>query len=413
MPQFRYRAIGPGGESAIGVLEAPDRQAVLDQLRAMGMLPVETVESAGGGTVRPPWWKREIRLGGTLSGRGASAKGLGYAVQELAVLLDAGLPLDRSLAIIAGQREHRGLRPALVEVLDRVRGGAPLAEAMRDHPAVFPPVAIALVEAGEASGALNATLGRLAEMLLRAEQLREQLRSALIYPILLLFAAGGSVLLLLTVVVPQFEAFFEGSRVALPTATVVVLAASRLLREDGVLLLLALLAALAGLRILLRRPGVRQRMERALLRAPLAGPLVSRIETARFARTLGTLVESGVALAGALPIARRTFANSAIAEAVDAATQSLKEGEGLAGPLEATGLLPPIAITFLRTGEETGRLGEMLTRLADALDRDIQKTTARFLSLLVPVITILLGILVATVVGAILTAMLSINELAN
>lgn len=409
MPQFRYRAIGPDGEAATGVLEAPDRAALLDRLRAMGLLPVEAEEGAA---ATPPWWKREIRLGGGGARGAGSAKGLGHAVQELAVLLDAGLPLDRSLAILAGQREHRALRPALEAVLEQVRGGAPLAEAMRAHPAVFPAVAIALVEAGEASGALNGALARLAEMLLRAEQLREQLRSALIYPVLLLFAAGGSVLLLLTVVVPQFEAFFEGSRVPLPTATVVVLGASRLVREDGALLLLGLLGLLLALRAALGRPEARRGLHAALLRAPLAGPLLARIETARFARTLGTLVEAGVPLAGALPIARRTFANLAMAEAIDAATQSLKEGEGLAGPLEATGLLPPIAVTFLRTGEETGRLGEMLTRLADALDRDIQKTTARFLALLVPVITILLGILVATVVGAILTAMLSINELA-
>ncbi len=407
MPLFRYRAIGPGGAPVTGSIEGPDLAGALDRLRAMGLLPVEAAEGPAAPAV-PPWWKREIRLGG---GAG-SAKGLGHAVQELAVLLDAGLPLDRSLAILAGQREHRALRPALTEVLEKVRGGAPLAEALRGRPDAFPPVAVALVEAGEASGALNATLARLAEMLLRAEQLREQLRSALIYPVLLLIAAGASILLLLTVVVPQFEAFFADARAPLPPATVIVLAASRLVREDGALVLLLLLGALALARIALRRPAARAGLHRAALSAPIAGPLLARIETARFARTLGTLVESGVPLAAALPIARRTFANLAMAGAVDAATQSLKEGEGLAGPLEATGLMPPIALTFLRTGEETGRLGEMLTRLADALDRDIQKTTARFLALLVPVVTILLGLVVATVVGAILTAMLSINELA-
>ncbi len=408
MPQFRYRAIGPGGETATGVAEAPDRASLLEQLRAAGLLPVEAEEGADP-TAPRPWWRRDFRLGPTAAQDG---KGLGYAIQEMAVLLDAGLPLDRSLAILAGQAEHKGLRPAIEAVLDRVRGGAPLSEAMRGEAAVFPPVAIALAEAGEASGQLNTTLGRLAEMLLRAEQLREQLRSALIYPVLLLLAAGASILLLLTVVVPQFEAFFEGSRGPLPTATIVVLAASRLVREDGALILLALLGAGLLLRTGLRRPATRRRMHGAVLRAPLAGPLTARIETARFARTLGTLVESGVTLSAALPIARRTFANMAIAEAVDSATQSLKEGEGLSGPLEATGLLPPIAITFLRTGEETGRLGEMLTRLADALDRDIQKTTGRLLALLVPVVTILLGVVVATVLGAILTAMLSVNELA-
>jgi general secretion pathway protein F len=217
---------------------------------------------------------------------------------------------------------------------------------------------------------------------------------------------------LLTVVVPQFEPFFAEARGALPPATQVVLAASRLLREAGVPLLLALLAALLLARSAFRRPAWRRPLHRTILRLPLVGALAARVETARFARTLGTLVEHGVPLPAALPIARRTFGNLAFAEAVDAATQSLKEGEGLARPLAATGLLPPIALTFIRTGEETARLGEMLTRAADALDREVQKATARFMALLVPVITILLGVVVATIVGAILTAMLSLNDLA-
>jgi general secretion pathway protein F len=406
MPLYRYRAIGPAGEATSGTIEGPDLASALERLSAAGLLPIETVEGEAA-PARAPWWKRELRLGG-----GNPQKGLGHAMGELAVLLDAGLPLDRSLAILADQREHRALRPAFVEVLERVRGGATLADAMRGRPESFPPVALALVEAGEVSGALNTTLARLADMLLRAEQLREGMRSALIYPALLLFAAGASILLLLTVVVPQFETFFADARAPLPAATVLVLAASRMVREDGALALLLLLGAGMLLRGALRRPAARAALHAAVLKLPVLGPILAKVETARFARTLGTLVESGVPLAAALPIARRTFSNAAIAEAVDGATQSLKEGEGLAAPLAATGLMPPIALTFLRTGEETGRLGEMLSRLADALDRDIQKATARFMALLVPVITILLGVVVATVVGAILTAMLSINELA-
>jgi general secretion pathway protein F len=405
MPQFRYRAIGPDGQPVTGTVESQDLPGALDSLRAAGLLPVDA--AAGSGAAGTPWWKREIRLGG-----GDPAQGLGHAMQELAILLEAGLALDRALSILAGQREHRALRPAIDLTLEQVRGGAPLAEAMQASPRAFPPVAIALVEAGEASGALHAALARLAEMLLRAEQLRTQLRSAMIYPVLLLVAAAASILLLLTVVVPQFEAFFADARAPLPLATVIVLAASRMVREEGALIGLLLLGLPLSLRTALSRPAARAGLDAALLRAPIVGPLLARVETARFARTLGTLVESGVPLAAALPIARRTFANRAMAEAVDRATQSLKEGEGLAGPLEATGLMPPIALTFLHTGEETGRLGEMLTRLADALDRDIQKTSARFLALLVPVVTLLLGVIVATVLGAILTAMLSINELA-
>jgi general secretion pathway protein F len=371
----------------------------------MGLLPIEA-EPGDGSAV--PWYRREISLGG-----GPDGKGVATLVEELAVLLDAGLPLDRALAILEAEAEHKALRPVLEDVLERVRSGSPLAEAMRPHPKVFAPMALALVEAGEAAGNLREALARLAAMMLRAEQLREQIRSALIYPVLLVVAAGGSVLILLGVVVPQFEAFFEGSRVALPLATEIVMGASRGLRDHGAVAALAI--ALTG--FVLHRaaatPAGRLVRDRLLLRLPLLGALLARIETARFARTLGTLMESGVALTAALTIAARTFQNQVIVEAMAEVGEALKQGRGLTRPLEATGLLPPIAITFVRTGEEAGRLGEMLGRLAEALDREVQKSTQRLMALLVPVITIVLGVIVALIVGAILSAMLSLNELAS
>jgi general secretion pathway protein F len=404
MASFRYRAVGPDGALASGVVEGDDQPQALDRLRAMGLVPVEAVP---GDAETKPWWQRDLKLGG-----GPDSKGLATLVEEMAVLLDAGMPLDRALASLMVEAEHKALRPVLEKVLDKVRAGTPLGQAITEFPKVFPPIAVALVEAGEAAGALQAALARLATMLQRAEQLQEQLRSALVYPVLLVVAAAGSVTILLGVVVPQFEAFFEDGRVALPLASEVVLAASRLLRDQGALLALLALGVVLGLRHLAGTPGGRLWLDQRLLRAPMLGALLAKVETARFARTLGTLLESGVALTEGLAIATRTFGNQVMAAAVGGVANQLKQGQGLARPLEATGLLPPIAVTFLRTGEETGRLGDMLGRLADTLDRDIQKSTQRLMALLVPVITIVLGLVVAVIVGAILTAMLSLNELA-
>jgi general secretion pathway protein F len=221
------------------------------------------------------------------------------------------------------------------------------------------------------------------------------------------------VFILLGVVVPQFETFFEGSRVALPLATELVLAASRALRDHGPLALLLLLGAGLLLHRAAATPAGRLRQDGLLLRLPLLGEVLRRAETARFARTLGTLMESGVPLTAGLAIATRTLQNRVLAAAVREVATHLSQGQGLSRPLAATGLFPPLAVTFLRTGEETGRLGEMLNRLAEALDREVQKSSQRLMALLVPVITIVLGLVVAVIVGAILTAMLSLNELAN
>ncbi len=404
MTRFRYRAVAQGGELTTGFIEAAGRPEALERLRRMGLLPVEAEPGEGNAV---PWYRREI---GRRSG--PNAQGVATLVEELAVLLDAGLPLDRALAILEAEAEHKALRPVLEDVLERVRSGTPLADAMRPHPKVFGPMAIALVEAGQAAGNLREALARLAEMMLRAEQLREQIRSALIYPVLLVLAAGGSVLILLGVVVPQFESFFEGSRVSLPLATVIVMGASRGLRDHGMIAALALGLGGFALHRAASTPTGRRMRDRMLLRLPLLGSLLARVETARFARTLGTLLESGVALTAALTIATRTFQNQVIVEAMAEVGEALKQGRGLSRPLEATGLLPPIAITFVRTGEEAGRLGEMLVRLAEALDREVRKSTQRLMALLVPIITIVLGVIVALIVGAILSAMLSLNELA-
>lgn len=405
MPAFRYRAVVPAsGQIKAGLLEGASPAAVITQLRRDGLMPLEAVEAKA----------RTTPVAGAKSLRPSAAlrKGLPHALGELAVLLGAGLPLDRALAIVVEHVPHPALQAAFAALRDRVKAGMPLSAAIAEEAGVFPPMAAALAEAGEASGRLDVTLSRLAETLDRAEALRQTVGSALVYPCILLVVAVGVILIMLLVVVPQFESLMTDMGGKVPTATALVMAASRAVRDWG----LPALAALAGLVALaargLRRPAFRAAADARVLRLPLLGAAVTSAETARFARILGILVESGVQLPAALAIAARALGNIHMAKAIAQVAEGVKEGGGLSAPLAATRLFPPIALSFLRTGEETAQLGLMLTRLADVLDREVRTATQRMVTLLTPTITVLLGLTVAGIIAALFSAILGLNDLA-
>jgi general secretion pathway protein F len=334
------------------------------------------------------------------------------AVGELAVLLGAGLSLDRSLAVCVENTVNPTLKTALASVLKEVKEGAPLSRAMAARAGLFPPMAAAMAEAGEANGRLDVALGRLAETLDRAEALRQTVTSAMVYPIMLMGLAVSVILMMLLFVVPQFEGLFSDQEARLPFATRMVLSASHLVRAYGVVGLIGMIVVGAGVWRWLKTPAVRLAADRALLSLPQLGGLIKAAETARFARVLGSLVEGGVPLPTALGIAQRSLANAHMAAAVGRVTAGIKEGAGLARPLAATGLFPTMAISFLRTGEETAQLALMLGRLADVLDRDVRTALARLISILTPAITIVMGAAVAGVIASIMSAILGFNDLA-
>jgi general secretion pathway protein F len=283
---------------------------------------------------------------------------------------------------------------------------------MADARGLFPPMAAAMCEAGEADGRLAAALGRLAESLDRAETLRQTVVSSLIYPAMLIVVATSVVMVMLLVVVPQFENLFEGSHAKLPLATRVVMGASESVRKYGWVGLIGLAAGVFALRQWLRRPSARLLFDRLVLRAPYVGALITSAQTATFARTLGSLVEGGVALPTAMSIAQRTISNTYMARAIADVVDGLKRGGGLSRPLAAAKVFPPMAISFLRTGEETAQLGLMLLRLADVLDRSVRSTIQRILGILTPAVTVFMGAVVATVIASIMSAILGFNDLA-
>ena len=401
MARFAYRAVDADARATSGSVEAETRAFALQQVRGLGLSPLEVSESAA--TIQAP---SPVRINGAM--RSAVTK----AISQIAVLLQAGLQLDRALTLSIENIEDIGAWGGFSGVLKDVKQGVPLSRAMAARGAMFPPMASAMAEAGEADGRLGDALERLAQTLNRSEEVRRLVVTSMIYPIILVVISLGVILMMLLFVVPQFESLFAGAGDKLPTASRAVMQLSQGLRSYGLYILAGIVAAIFLGRQMLRQPGARQATDRLLLRLPQIGTLIRYIETARFSRTLGVLVDGGVPLPNAVGMARRTISNVVMGDAVSQVAATIKEGGGLTSPLAATGVFPRLAIGFLRTGEETSQLGLMLTRLADVLDSDVKIRLERLIGLLTPAITVILGGAVAAIIAAIMTAILGFNDLA-
>ena len=325
----------------------------------------------------------------------------------------AGLPLDRAMEVLIGLSEEAGLRAMLLAIRDEVRGGVALSAALAKQSGTFSRLYVSMVRAGEAGGALGNVLLRLSEYMERANELRATVVSALIYPSILVAVSLISVMALLVFVVPQFTQMFEEAGKALPLATQIVVAAGNFLREWWWALLLAVFAGAYLLRRRLENPAARLAWDRRLLRLPLAGDLIAKLEMARFARTLATLIGNGVPLLHALSVVRETLGNTFLAEALGRVAAELKEGRGLGRPMLQQGLFPPLAVNMVMVGEETGRLEEMLQQVAEVYDKEVQRAVKRALTLLEPALILGLAVIIAGIILSILVAILGVNELAR
>ncbi len=407
MPEFRYVAIEPGGALARGTMQAPDAASVIERLRRSGNLPVSATEARRGFHLRD---LLAMEIG---RGRALSRQELAEAMRELATMLGAGQDLDRSLRFLIETTKSARVRTVFGRVREAVRDGSTLAAAMAGEPKSFPRLMIGLVRAGEAGGALVAALERLAQLLERERSLISTVQSALVYPALLLLTAIGSVVLLLTKVLPQFVPLFGENGVAMPASTRLMMGAGALLTAYGpYALVLLLLGGIAAKRAL-ARPAPRAIADGLLLRLPVLGRLAGEAMAARFTRTLGTLLVNGVPLFSALGIVRDATGNLAAVAAIDHATASVRDGGGLAAPLEAAGIFPRRTISLLRLGEETAALGPIALKAAEIHEEQVRLSVERLVALLVPAITIVMGVLVAGIVGSLLQAMLGLDALAQ
>ncbi len=396
MARFHYKAVAPGGEVLDGEVTAETRDAALDLIRRRGVVPVAVSRA------------REARLAALRLGwrRKVRRHDLMLFTRQFEMMLAAGAPVDRALEILRRVHADGPLGPLANEVLERLSGGASLAEALEARNDVFLSDYIGMVRAGEAGGSLAPALARQAEILERADRLTQSVRSALAYPLLVLALTGVSLVVLLVHVVPRFRPMFEDSGVELPLATAVVVTVSDFATEHGWLVALAAVAAGLLTWSAWRTPRGRLALARLRLATPMIGELTRRVETARFCRTLGALLQNGVAILAGLEIAAGTIGNPVIAEAARRAAGPLSRGEGLAGPLAASGAFPGMAVQLIEVGEESGRLPDMLEQVADVYERETATAIQRMLSLLTPIVTIGLGILIALIIGSILAAIL-------
>lgn len=405
MPQFRYVAVAASAERVEGRMEAADKSAVVHRLHASGHVPIR-VEEVGLGSLAG------LDIAELLGVRRVSASSLTLITGQLATLLRAGLALDEALVILEELVDRAGEKQCLRRLLERIRGGASLADAMAAQTAVFPDFYVSMVRAGEAGASLEAVLGRLAEFLERAEASKAHIKSALAYPAIVALVCCVSIGILFAFVVPRFRPLFEQAGAALPPSARALLAVADFLQSFWWLCLL--LPALAAIVIYrqFKSPASRQRWERLLLRAPLIGPLIRKAEVARFGRTLGTLLKNGVSLLSALALTRETLGNRVFVDALGGVIEQVKTGKGLAEPLAQTKVFPRLAVHLVRVGEESGRQDEMLLKLADIFETEMSRSIDRMLVLLGPALTIVLGTIVASVIGTILTAVLSVYDLA-
>ena len=407
MPSFRWAAVDGGGDVVHGVMEAPDRAIVVERLQRQGQIVLRADPAdrrRGLGELL------QIDLGGA---RGIDKAALGEVTRELAIMLAAGQDLDRALRFVADNTQSARARIVLSNVRDKVRGGSPLAAALASEPRSFSKLYVGLVRAGEAGATLPETLDRLGTLLERERSLSANLRSALIYPALLVVAAIGSIVLLLEYVLPQFTPIFEQAGAQLPASTRALMVLGAAVGAAGPWFLAGTLAAALVARQLLARPANRLKLDRLLLRLPVVGGLLRETLAARLTRTLGSLLQNGVPLITALGIAKEALGNLAAAAAVEAAEQGAKGGAGLARPLAAAGLFPARTVHLLQLGEEAAQLSAMALKAADIHDEQARLMVQRLVALAVPLITIVMGLAVAGIVSALLTAMLSLNDLAG
>ncbi|MBZ5563669.1 MAG: type II secretion system F family protein [Acidobacteriia bacterium] len=400
MPEFSYKAIKTSGQLIDGVRFAESESALVADLRQIGCLPVQVRVKVGAEGAGLRFWERS---------RLTSQDRLIFA-QQLATLVRAGIPLDRCLALCRDLAESDALRAVIEGTLKELRAGKSLADSLASRSDFFPSLYVAMVRAGEASGTLPHVLDRLVEFGQFREELRSYLVSALIYPALLVTVGGIAISILLGFVVPRFAQVFEESGKELPLPTWVLMQVASAFRSYGWVAAVALVLVVLLGRYWINTPAGRLIWDRSKLKAPLIGPIVLKLEIARFAKTLGTLLSQTVPFISALRLTRDVLGNRVLADSIEPLMQGVKRGQGLAGPLQALGLFPPLCVQLATLGEQTGKLDAMLLQVSEIYDREVRTATKRLVALVEPAVIMVMGLIVGSIVISTMLAIVSINE---
>ncbi len=407
MAVFSYKAADGSGKIVKGMLEAADDKNVVAKLDALGYIPIRISPA---GKDKQGFQANVSEIVSSVFSR-ISGKDVMLFTQDLATLLEAGLPVDKSLGILVEVTDKEKFKEIIRDILKSVQGGSYLSDAMAKYPRVFSRFYVNMIRAGEAGGILEPVLERLGVFLETSQDLKDYIISAMIYPVFLALVGGGSIIVLLTFVIPKFSIIFEDLGAAIPLATRILLGVSDFIRGYWWVMLLSAAALYYFFYRYTCTAEGRLAVDRKKIQLPVAGELVKKIEVARFARTLGTLIRSGVPILQALDLVKDIIGNRVIALAVEDVREKVQKGDRLAKPLSTSNVFPSLAIQMITVGEETGRLDDMLLKVAENYEKIVRAMIKRLIGLLEPVMILVMGLLVGAVVISMLLAIFSINEI--
>jgi general secretion pathway protein F len=395
VPIFSYTATTMEGSVIEGVIEAAEEKSAVEKLKNTGVIPLKLAAPKEESGRR--FWRK-------------SAKGdvLTFTA-EMSALLSAGLPLDRGLNILADISESKEMKSIIQSILKSIREGSAFSDALQRHPRIFSKLYVSMIRAGEVGGVLDVVLDKLGEFLETSKELKDTVISAMIYPTILVMTGGASIIVLLTFVLPKFSVIFAELGNALPLPTQILLAVSSTLESYWWVALLIVVGGWVFLKSYIKSDSGRYRWDALKLR--LVGEVTRKLETARFCRTLGTLLKSGVPLLQALANAKEVLTNQVIASAIDGVSKGTKEGKGISAPLSEAHVFPPLALSMIKVGEETGQLDTMLLKVATTYEKGLREALKRFMSMLEPLMILSMGLIIGFIVVSMLLAIFSITDL--
>lgn len=406
MTVFYYKATDQRGKPVEGDLEASDYRNAVAQVRSLNYFPIKISESKS---------TKKLSIKFPILSTGSSPKippkDLVSLTQQMATLVDSGITLDKALSILVDLAEKPQAKEILAEIHKQVHAGSSFADALAEFPKVFSKLYTNMIRAGETGGTLASSLNSVADFLEKSEELKANVRSAMIYPAILTFVGGSAVLVLFTVVIPRFTKLFDELGSALPLPTKIMLFISSSITAHWLVMLMAFILAVAGFIYYRNHEKGRLHWDGLILKLPLFGSLAQKIEVSRFSRTMATLLSSGVAILQALTITQSILDNRVIAGTMDRLHQGLKEGNGLSEPLRQTGVFPPLAVHMITIGEETGSLDVMLNKVANTYDREVERSIKQLISLIEPFMILIMALIIGFIVISMLLAIFSINDI--
>jgi general secretion pathway protein F len=405
MDTFDYEATTRDGEIAKGTVKAANESMAVESIQELGYYPLKVKKAV----------EHENAIDRILSSfqNRITNKDLMTFTYQLSVLLDAGFPLERSLTILSELTEKKKFQELLKEMISHVRSGKSFSDALARFPSVFPLFYVNMVKAGEAGGFIEDVISRMAVYLENSQGLRDDVRSALVYPAVIFLFSGIAVIVLLTFVIPNFSEIFADMGAELPLSTVILLSVSEALVKYWWIILLSVAGAVVGINKYISSESGRQFWDRLKFRLPVFGKLYREAAVSRFARTLGTLLDSGVPILSALQIVKGTLENEKISEIIASVREAVRKGRSISDPLKNSDIFPPIAVHMITVGEESGKLHEMLIKISDRFDIEVKTTVKRLLSLLEPALIIFMAVLIGAIVISMLLAIFSINEMTS